>query len=668
MPIEGKKINELSTTATITSETVVPVVVVNEGVASVEAQKVTVQNLSEHFKGDIIPDQSGQSGKFLSTDGASVTWETVQDPSVFYVEDTTNITATINPEWNHEPGTTIIVGKAQIGATDVTASGSNALATGSLTNATGIAAHAEGIRTTAGSQLAAWNNLTEYQIGDRCLYGNVVYEAKTNNTNSTPSATSADWKSLGNNAAQHSEGNYTTASGTASHSEGAETTANGIGAHAEGFQTIAAGDYAHAEGNNTVANAGASHAEGMGTVANQSAQHVQGKYNVIDTTNAYAYIIGGGGSDANRDNIQTTTWAGNFWTKGTITDGSGNVLSNKIDKTTQATVSTLGLVRPDGATIHIDQYGTISGASGSGVEVLHYNGVNFDETYAKVKEIVTTDAPVMVIQASGPRLMKVSYTSNVVVFTGVTDEQEYTLTVTLNDETEVAACTLTIITLQKIFQYTTMPSGNGNNGKVAQYIGNTNSSYTKGYFYACVNNAWTQINTQPETQTAFSQITGQPTDNTNLSNTLDKKQNILTAGNHINISAETVSGVTTTTITATGYQEPVSGGLGINIDASNNINATILDTSYSQDTDVVINTLASNTTYQLGVVDSITISDYTRSYEETTIYFTTGVNGTTVTLPVDNSIFWAMSEPPTFEANKKCIICIVNGYALTGGN
>jgi len=672
MAIEGKKINELATTATVTAETVVPVVVVDQGVAAVEAQKVTIQRLSEHVKDDIIPDQSGQAGKFLSTDGTSVTWEEVQDPSVFYVEDTSAITATIKPEWNHEPGTTIIVGKAQIGGADVTVSGTNALATGSNTNATGIASHAEGIQTIAGSQLSVWNSTTEYHVGDRCIYGDIIYEAKTTNTGVTPVSGSADWNLINTNAAQHSEGNYTIASGIASHAEGFNTNASGMQAHTEGNHTQAIGDNSHAEGYYTETQAESAHAEGVGTVAASTAQHVQGKYNIADASNVYADIIGSGTDASHRDNIQTTTWAGNFWTKGTITDGSGNVLSNKIDKTTAATISTLGLVRPDGSTITIDASGTISGTHGSGVETLHFDGIEFTENYATVKGVITTNVPVMVIQNNGPRLMQINYDSatTTATFTGVTDEKEYTLSVRLNDTTEVASCSLTIVDLQKLFQFTTMPTASATYAnRICQYLGTDTSSYKKGYFYACINNggsfSWSRISVQPEAA-SFASITGQPTDNTNLATALNAKQDNLTAGSHITINNNTVA--------TAGLQETLTPSTGIRIDNSNNISATTIDDSFGNTADVVINSLAFNTTYQLGVVDSITIADYspdpttTEKYEETTIYFTTGLNGTTVTLPVGDSIIWATPEPPEFGPGKRCIICIVNGLALTGGN
>ena len=79
--------------------------------------------------------------------------------------------------------------------------------------------------------------------------------------------------------------------------------------------------------NNTVA---------MGyTVANGADQFVQGKYNVKDTENKYAHIIGNGTSDTARSNAHTVDWSGNAWFAGDIEgakDGVIHKLSEKVDK------------------------------------------------------------------------------------------------------------------------------------------------------------------------------------------------------------------------------------------------------------------------------------------------------------------------------------------------
>ena len=115
----------------------------------------------------------------------------------------------------------------------------------------------------------------------------------------------------------HAEGYNTTASGGYSHAEGYGTTASGDSSHAEGSGT-ASGDYSHAEGENTTASGKSSHAEGHGTIAASKCQHVQGKFNIEDSNDVYAHIIGGGTLGNDRKNIHTVDWSGNAWYAGTV--------------------------------------------------------------------------------------------------------------------------------------------------------------------------------------------------------------------------------------------------------------------------------------------------------------------------------------------------------------
>ena len=120
------------------------------------------------------------------------------------------------------------------------------------------------------------------------------------------------------------EGENNTASGQASHAEGIGSTANGGYSHAEANGTIASGLYSHAEGGETTASGGGSHAEGRGTKASSDYQHVQGKYNIEDTRNKYAHIVGNGEYDystltAVRSNAHTLDWDGNGWYAGKLT-------------------------------------------------------------------------------------------------------------------------------------------------------------------------------------------------------------------------------------------------------------------------------------------------------------------------------------------------------------
>ena len=108
----------------------------------------------------------------------------------------------------------------------------------------------------------------------------------------------------------HAEGNKTTASGNSSHAEGERTTASGDYSHAEGYVTTASGIMSHAEGYQTTASGRCSHAEGSGTLASSDYQHVQGQWNVEDTSDTYAHIVGWGTSSRARKNIFTITTRG----------------------------------------------------------------------------------------------------------------------------------------------------------------------------------------------------------------------------------------------------------------------------------------------------------------------------------------------------------------------
>ena len=122
-------------------------------------------------------------------------------------------------------------------------------------------------------------------------------------------------------SSSHAEGTGTKATGSNSHAEGASTTASGNSSHAEGQLTTASGEGSHAEGASTTASGFNSHAEGRDTIAASDYQHVQGKYNIKDTENKYAHIVGNGkniGSSDYLSNAYTLDWSGNGWYAGNI--------------------------------------------------------------------------------------------------------------------------------------------------------------------------------------------------------------------------------------------------------------------------------------------------------------------------------------------------------------
>lgn len=143
------------------------------------------------------------------------------------------------------------------------------------------------------------------------------------------------------------EGSDTFTSGNYCHAEGSGTVAGpGYYAHAEGVGTTASGEGSHAEGNYTAASGTNSHAEGRQTRASSDYQHAQGKYNIEDSGNRYADIIGNGSADNSRSNAQTVSWDGISWSQtdvragGTDQDAATHSLSAKQNATDNTLTTT----------------------------------------------------------------------------------------------------------------------------------------------------------------------------------------------------------------------------------------------------------------------------------------------------------------------------------------
>ena len=104
--------------------------------------------------------------------------------------------------------------------------------------------------------------------------------------------------------------NTSKATGNCSFAENDRNIASGNHSHAEGVFSKASGAYSHAEGRSTTASGDTAHAEGLQTKASGDYSHVMGKYNVEDTENKYAFIIGGGTAENKRKNIFMVDWDG----------------------------------------------------------------------------------------------------------------------------------------------------------------------------------------------------------------------------------------------------------------------------------------------------------------------------------------------------------------------
>ena len=157
---------------------------------------------------------------------------------------------------------------------------------------------------------------------------------------------------LASGAFSHAEGRETQATSDCAHAEGYYTVASGRFSHAEGQDATASSWYTHAEGNFTRASAYGAHAEGYGTKASSQYQHVSGKYNVEDTSNTYALIVGNGTGDGSRSNALTLDWSGNLETDGDVANGNGVSLDGL------NTVSTLAVSLTGWTTDTTSQSGT----------------------------------------------------------------------------------------------------------------------------------------------------------------------------------------------------------------------------------------------------------------------------------------------------------------------
>jgi len=135
---------------------------------------------------------------------------------------------------------------------------------GVFTEATYEAAHAEGYWTDAN---AKWSHTEGYTTSTGAAgshaegIGSSTSGNPTSYNNGGAHAEGYQTSASGPRGA-HSEGRFSTASGTASHAEGNSTIASGNNSHAEGSQADALGDNSHAEGYFTTATAVNSHAEG----------------------------------------------------------------------------------------------------------------------------------------------------------------------------------------------------------------------------------------------------------------------------------------------------------------------------------------------------------------------------------------------------------------------
>lgn len=166
-----------------------------------------------------------------------------------------------------------------------------------------------------GETLQGDKSSTELKIAGKIVDGGTgeIFNDYSNNVASGTCSHAEGYSTTARGGYAHAEGYYTTASASNAHAEGYSATASGISSHAEGYRTFASASDSHAEGNATRASANYSHAEGYNTKALSAAQHVQGKYNIEDSDEKYAFIIGNGTADNARSNALAVDWNGDIY-------------------------------------------------------------------------------------------------------------------------------------------------------------------------------------------------------------------------------------------------------------------------------------------------------------------------------------------------------------------
>lgn len=308
-----------------------------------------------------------------------------------------SFTATLNKTLSEDEAISnkiyLAIGNNAIGGASHVEGGLNA-AVGTLSHAEGMLSIAIGSCSHAEGQGSTSQGSCSHSEGQGSIAIDYNSHAEGSSTRAVGSVAHTEGTyTIGLGKYSHSENNHTLAAGKNSHAENGSTAAYGEASHSEGKNTrveititgaanatqynytyngtlypnsiIYIEDYSAIitsvdsvnkiitvspslvkECNNTAAsvyvgNASGlgSHVEGSHTIATGEFQHVQGKYNVADTGNTYADIVGGGTSLDNRRNIRTLDWNGNETLAGKLTVGSNPV--NDMDVTTKEYVDDL---------------------------------------------------------------------------------------------------------------------------------------------------------------------------------------------------------------------------------------------------------------------------------------------------------------------------------------
>lgn len=155
-------------------------------------------------------------------------------------------------------------------------------------------------------------------------------------------------------------------------------------------------------GTDVIASGENSHAEGYGTIAGSSSQHVQGKYNIQDSENKYAHIVGWGSSDTDRKNIHTVDTDGNGWFSGKLSQDG--LPENDKDLTTKKYVDNETNEIKKSVQDHIEEFNTIPKIIS--VELPYSSGYRW---YVNDKSVIDNGSALYKVKAVNGNYMHISY-------------------------------------------------------------------------------------------------------------------------------------------------------------------------------------------------------------------------------------------------------------------